>query len=152
MHETTTTLLDFFTKQYGERTRFTEDFLNSYNLVRIQMLLTKRMREQVEQPQLPTVEFTESILGRLMRMAYKYRLTPVGSEVIDYANVTFVENMLESMVARYYETAFWKRWCHQGIPDPNNIPYPITDERTDFTAESDAYTLNDPWGREKPMY
>lgn len=145
-------LLDFFTEQYGVSTRFTNLFLSGENLLTIQALLTKRLREKVQQPQLPLVTFTDSLLGFLMDTANQYRLSYVNEDTIAYANVVFVENIIESLVARFYETAFWKRWCHQGIPDPNNVPFPIMAEKTDYTAEIDAYLLSDPFGQVKPYY
>lgn len=145
-------LLQFFQQNYDISTRFTNLFLSGENLLNIQALLTKRLREKVNQPQLPPVQFSESILGALMAQAVQYRLSWVAEDTIAYANVVFVENMIESLVARYYETSFWKRWCHQGIPDPNNIPLPLMPERTDYTAETSNYLLSDPWGANKPMY
>ena len=50
---------------------------------------------------------------------------------------------------RYFETAFWKRWCSQGLPDPNNIPLPLAAEYTDYTVETDGYMLNNPNGYKK---
>ena len=144
-------LADFYTKEYHDRTRFTDSFLDGANLLRIQQLLTTTLRAQTAQPTLPVVGFSDAILGRLLRMANVYRDASADPATIQYANDTFVSNMMESLVARYYDTAFWKRWCHQGIPDPNNVPLPLAPERTDYTTESDSYTLADPWGGRRPQ-
>jgi hypothetical protein len=143
---TPTTLLQFYRTQSGENTAFTDKFLDGHNLLRIQTMLTEQLRSSTKNATLPQVQFTEGILSSLMAFAYQYRLAWENEKVMDYANYVFVQQMAEQNEARYYETAFWKRWCEQGIPDPGNIPLALPAERTDFTAETDSYMLGSPIG------
>ncbi|MCH9715528.1 MAG: hypothetical protein K0U52_00365 [Gammaproteobacteria bacterium] len=147
-----TSLLDFFVQQTGHDTEFVRAFLSGPNLVEIQGIFTHKMRLLAHNPQLPTVQFTESILSGLMTFAQTHRLAWVNNGTLAYANITFVDDMIPAMEASYHESAFWNRWCEQGIPDPNNIPLPLPAETTDFTAEIDSYTLGNPWGQPRPMY
>lgn len=145
-------LVSFFRQQSGLSTAFTESFLSVKNLQQIQQQLTVKLRQITGNPVLPVVEFTEAVLDALMTTAQSYHYSWVNLDTIEYANLTLVDNLMPSMEARYYEAATWRRWCDQGIPDPNNVPLPLAPEKTDFTAEIDSYTLSDPWGQPRPMW
>lgn len=144
-----TTLLAYFVNTFLVDTPFVQAFLHGKNLLIVQRMLTEQLRRQVENPSLPTVEFSEAILSALMKFAITYQNTHVTPETLARANYVFADEMAEQNEGRYYETAFWKRWCTQGIPDPNNIPLPIQGDRPDFTVETGAYILNNPIGYNK---
>jgi hypothetical protein len=149
---TRVSLNEFYRKNHDGATAFTDAFLGGRNLLVVQRMLTLSMAHKVENPSLPVVEFTESLLSALMQFAHTYRLAYSNADVLTFANRSFVDQMMPSMEARYRETAFWKRWCAQGIPDPNNIPLPLAADTTDYTVETDSYTLGDPWGNPRPMW
>ena len=142
---THTTLLDYFIREFQEDTPFVRAFLDGRNLVQIQQLLTESLKERVE-TDVPLVQFSDAILSQLMYFARTYRLTWLTPQTLARANATFVEQFADQNEGRYYETAFWKRWCSQGLPDPNNIPLPLDGDRPDFTVQTDAYILNNPIG------
>lgn len=142
--QTLTTLVDFFRTQSGISTPFTEAFLRGDNLLKIQKALTENLRLRTEDSNVPQVEFSELLLQALMAFAHQYRLAWVNEDVLKYANYVFVEQMADQNEGRYWEASFWKRWCQQGIPDPNNIPLPIPNEKPNFTVEIDSYTLSNP--------
>jgi len=149
---TLVSLVEFFRQNSNISTELTETFLEGTNLLSIQQQLTQKLRDRVNNQELPLVEFTESLLDALMTMAYDYRLAWVNLDTLNYINLTYVDSMMQSLEARYYESAFWRRWCEQGIPSPLNIPLPAAPEMTDFTAETDSYMLSDPWGKPRPMW
>ncbi len=84
------------------------------------------------------------LTGAARMFAEQYHEVMPTDEVLFKANLVFSDQMLSQNEARYYETAFWRRWCSQGIPDPNNVPLPLAPERTDFTIETDGYMLSNP--------
>ena len=152
MAKTLVSLVDFYRQESGISTLFTETFLGGHNLLVIQAGLTKQLRKLTNNPQLPTVQFTDAVLDGLMTTAHTYRQAILNNDTLAYANLTFIENIMPSMEARYHEAAVWNRWTAQGIPDPNNVPLPIPPDTNDFTAETDSYMLSDPWGKPRPMW
>lgn len=144
-----TSLLAFFLQQFGEDTPFVRSFLAGANLVKVQHMLTQQLRDRTKNSQLPVIEFSDAILSSFMAFAYRYRDTVPTYDVLDNANRVFVDQFADQNEARYFETAFWKRWCSQGLPDPNNIPLPLAPEFTDYTVETDSYVLNNPNGYKK---
>lgn len=144
-------LLDFFLAEFGPDvdTPFVRAFLDGKNLLRIQALLTEQLRARIGSPTVPTVEFSEGLLSSLMAFARNFREGPGTPIVINRANESFAEQNADANEGRFYETAFWKRWCTQGIPDPNNIPLPLVGDKPDFTVETDGYVLNNPIGYAK---
>ena len=145
------TLLDFVRTEWGDEmdTPFVRAFLDGKNLLTIQSLLTNQLRERIGSSTVPLVEFSEGLLSSLMAFARNFRLGPATPIVIHRANVSFAEQNADANEGRFYETAFWKRWCTQGIPDPNNIPLPLVGDKPDFTVETDSYVLNNPIGYAK---
>jgi hypothetical protein len=139
-------LLDYFIREFKHDTPFVRRFLHGANLLLIQAMLTENLRDRIGLDTMPTVQFSNSILSHLMYFAEKYRESWDTDEVIARANATFVEQFADQNEGRYYETAFWKRWCSQGLPDPNNVPLPLQGDRPDFTAEIDSYMLGNPNG------
>ena len=142
-------LLAFFIKEFDEDTPFVNTFLHGENLLRIQEVLTAQLRQRTKNAQVPTIQFSDAILSALMTFAYKYRLTVLSPGVLENANHVFADQLADQNEGRYFETAFWKRWCSQGLPDPNNIPLPLAAEYTDYTVETDGYMLNNPNGYKK---
>jgi hypothetical protein len=140
-----TTLLDYFVKEFDTDTPFVRAFLDGKNLLLIQRRLTDNLKQRVE-TEVPLVGFSDGIISQLMYFAVTYRLTWLTPEALARANAVFVEQFGEQNEGRYYETAFWKRWCSQGLPDPNNIPLPLDGDRPDFTVDTSAYILNNPIG------
>jgi hypothetical protein len=140
-----TTLLDYFVKEFEVDTPFTRAFLHGNNLLLLQRMLTDSLKRRVE-TDVPLIGFSDAILSQLMYFAVTYRLTWLTPESLARANDVFVVQFADQNEGRYYETAFWKRWCSQGLPDPNNIPLPLDGDRPDFTVQTDAYILNNPIG------
>lgn len=141
-------LLDYFVKEFDTDTPFVRAFLHGSNLLTLQKMMTDSLKNRVE-TEVPPVGFSDAIISQLMYFAVTYRLTWLTPETLARANSVFVEQFQEQNEGRYYETAFWKRWCSQGLPDPNNIPLPVDGDRPDFTVETDAYLLNNPIGYKK---
>lgn len=140
-----TTVLDFFLREFEVDSPFVRAFLDGQNLLVLQDMLTESLKQRVE-ADVPKIEFSDAILNQFMYFALTYRLTYLTPETLARANQVFVEQFADQNEGRYYETAFWKRWCSQGLPDPNNIPLPLDGDRPDFTVETDAYVLNNPIG------
>ena len=126
--------------------QFVAAFLSDINLAAIQTMLTQQLREATGFTMMPTVEWSTAITDALLAFADRYSTSPATHQVVAYANFGFADQMLSQNEARYYESAFWRRWCEQGVPDPNNIPLPLKSERTDFTVETSGYILSDPVG------
>lgn len=120
-------------------------FLDGRNLLILQDMLTESLKQRVEADVLK-IEFSDAILSQFMYFALTYRLSYLTPETLARANQVFVDQFADQNEGRYYETAFWKRWCSQGLPDPNNIPLPLDGDRPDFTVETDSYVLNNPIG------
>lgn len=145
---TRVSLVDYFTKEFEVDTPFTRAFLHGKNLLVLQAMLTTSLQQRVE-TEVPPIGFSDAIISQLMNFALTYRETWATPESLARANAVFVEQFADQNEGRYYETAFWKRWCSQGLPDPNNIPLPLDGDRPDFTVETDAYILNNPIGYKK---
>ena len=125
---------------------FPASMLSTENMALIQQLLGAQLSRVTENPALPEVQWTAALVDALVEFAHQYRLALPTAPTLAEANFAFADQMLSQNEARYYETAFWRRWCEQGIPDPNNIPLPLEPERTDFTVETSNYMLSDPIG------
>ena len=149
--DTMTTLFDFYQTQFGA-TPFARAFLHGENLLRIQHELTGQLRRRTKNDGVPVVQFSDAILSALMTFAFRYRDTPVYGDVVPRASRVFVDEFADQNEARYFESAFWRRWCSQGLPDPNNIPLPLAPDFTDYTVETDAYTLTNPNGGRIPLW
>lgn len=139
------TLLDYFVREFAVDTPFVRAFLDGLNLVQIQKMLTDSLSKRVE-AEVPLIGFSDAIVSQLMYFAVTYRLTWLTPQTLARANQVFVDQFGDQNEGRYYESAFWKRWCSQGLPDPNNIPLPLDGDRPDFTVQTDAYILNNPIG------
>ena len=144
-------LLNFYTTQFGD-SAFARAFLHGNNLLKIQDELTGQLRRRTKNDNVQKVQFSDAILSALMTFAFKYRDTAVYGDVVSRASRVFVDEFADQNEARYFENAFWRRWCSQGLPDPNNIPLPLAAEFTDYTVETDAYTLSNPNGGRIPMW
>jgi len=138
-------LLDYFVQEFQVQSPFINAFLHGTNLVNLQRMMTHSLKQRVD-VDVPLIGFSDAIISQLMYFALTYRLTWVTPESMARANQVFVDQFAEQNEGRYYETAFWKRWCSQGLPDPNNIPLPLDGDRPDFTVETDGYLLNNPIG------
>jgi hypothetical protein len=139
-------LLDYYVAEFGNNTPFVRAFLHGANLLRIQELLTESLRGRIGLDTIPKIGFSDAIISHMMQFATVYKDAWASDEVIARANQVFADQFADQNEGRYYETAFWKRWCSQGLPDPNNIPLPLQGDRPDFTAETDGYVLNNPIG------
>jgi hypothetical protein len=139
-------LLDYFIREFEIDTPFVRAFLHGRNLLRIQDLLTESLRARIGLDTIPKVGFSDAIISHLMQFATVYKMAWATDELVARANQVFADQFADQNEGRYYETAFWKRWCSQGLPDPNNIPLPLQGDRPDFTAETDGYVLNNPIG------
>lgn len=129
-----------------ELTPFIHEFLSLVNLERIRQILTQQLSDAVDNVFVELVEWTPLLIEAAKTFAVQYKLVEPTPVNIMKSNHVFATQMLSQNEARYYETAFWKRWCEQGIPDPNNIPLPLAPERTDFTTQTSDYMLSNPIG------
>jgi hypothetical protein len=138
-------------KESGETKmpEFVSVFLSDLNLSALSTLMTTQLREATENQLVQKVEWSDALLDALLAFADRYRTSPATPQVVAYANFVFADQMLSQNESRYYETSFWRRWCEQGIPDPNNIALPLESERTDFTVETSGYMLSDPTGYQR---
>lgn len=151
-----TTLLRYYEENLGGSDgdeAFARVFLHGVNLRRVQHMMTAQLRERTRNPGVPLIEFSDAIVAALMSFAFRYRaVRDVSVSVLEYANRVFADQIADQNEARYFDTAFWKRWCSQGLPDPNNIPLPLAADYTDYTAEIDSYTLTNPNGGKIPLW
>ena len=135
-----------YDSRYEYVSAFASEFLHPVNLDKILRIMTHQLGRVTENPEVFMVELTAGITEAARQFAYQYRTVIPTVDVLAKANMVFADQMLEQNEARYYETAFWRRWCAQGIPDPNNISLPLAPERTDFTTQTDDYMLSNPIG------
>lgn len=136
-----------YPNQVGEiASAFAQEFLSPVNIEKIQVIMTTQLGQTVGNPNIYLVEMTDALMSAAVLFADQYRGVIPTDDVLMRANLVFSDQMLSQNETRYYETAFWRRWCYQGIPDPNNVPLPLAPERTDFTTETDGYMLSNPIG------
>lgn len=128
----------------GRLTPYASVFLASPTLNSIQDALTFQLRHATGNPDVLRVELTDLLQSALLDFAYRYRDVAPTPATIRTSVSQFASELLSQNETRYYETAFWRRWCSQGFPDPNNIPLPLAPERTDFTVETSDYILSNP--------
>jgi hypothetical protein len=148
-----TTLVQFYVDHFVDGdTPFARAFLDGRNLLQIQAELTRQLRRRTRNEGVPVVQFSDAILSALMTFAFRYRATPVNGTRVGDASTIFADQLADQNEARYFESAFWRRWCSQGLPDPNNIPLPLAPDFTDYTVETDAYMLSNPNGGRIPMW
>ena len=140
--------MNFLQKKYalemGGMTPYAHAFLASPVLNAIQDALTSQLQHATGNPDVLPVELTELIQSALMDFALRYREVMPTPDIIRQSVANFADEMATQNETRYYETAFWRRWCSQGFPDPNNVPLPLAPERTDFTIETSDYMLSHP--------
>jgi hypothetical protein len=133
-----------YPQQTGSVSAFTQAFLSAANIKRLQHIMTTQLSQVTGNNDMYLVEMTEGLVSAAELFAEQYRAVIPTEDVLFTANLVFSDQMLSQHETRYYETAFWRRWCSQGIPDPNNVPLPLAPERTDFTIETDGYMLSNP--------
>jgi len=128
----------------GGLTPYASALLSSPTLHSIQDVLTTQLSHATGNPDVLRIELTDLLQSALLDFAYRYRDVMPTPSIIHKSVNQFASEMLSQNETRYYETAFWRRWCSQGFPDPNNIPLPLAPERTDFTVETSDYILSNP--------
>ena len=133
-----------YPQQTGVISAFTQAFLSPTNIEKIQYILTTQLSQATENADIYLVEMTQGLTRAAELFAEQYHEVLPSEELLFKANLVFADQMLSQNEARYYETAFWRRWCAQGIPHPDNVPLPLAPERTDFTTETDGYMLSNP--------
>ena len=138
----------YYMKESGESElpRFVSVFLSDVNLSALSTLMTTQLRDATANPRLPMVQWSDALLEAVCAFADRYRTSPATPQVVAYANFAYADQMLSQNESRVYESAFWSRWCEQGLPDPNNVPLPLESERTDFTVETSGYMLSESIG------
>lgn len=136
----------FYSQNFGDLPPFPAAFLDNLNLNVLQTLMTMQLRESTGNPVIPTLPWTEAHLEALVSFAYRYRTSEATEQLLTYANWVFVDQMASQNETHYLESCTWQRWCAQGIPDPNNMPLPLSSERTDYTVDTSDYILSDSIG------
>lgn len=138
-------LSEFFHTQYAG-TPFTKVFLSDRHLLQLQHMLTVSLRYTSGNPSAATVPFSELLVGRLIEFAKQYKdVVPLPAQM-KMADEMFMNLYIDNMAWDENYGAFWKRWCAEGIPDPNNIPLPLYGDKRDLEVDTSNYTLSHPFG------
>ena len=138
-------LCNFYNKINNGGTPFTNMFLSGQNLINIQLELSELVNQESGQNG-DLVEFSEALIGGLIYFASKFKKSEVSNQTLSNANKMFVNMYAPGMVWEKNQGNFWKRWCDEGIPDPNTIPLPMQPEKRDMELETSGYYLSYPWG------
>ena len=134
-------------------TNFEVYFLSESNLNLLQSLLTKQLQYAVGSELLAeTVVWDEALLSILFDFVYKRNHIPVSADTLDTARSEFVSESLGVIETQHYNRAHWRRWCTQGVPDPNNMPLPVETTRPDTTVDVSSYLLSAPIGLTRPPH
>jgi hypothetical protein len=142
------TLREFYNQLNDGGTSFTNAFLSGPNLLDIQVELTALVNKQSGQPGAPLVTFSDALIGGLLYFSSKFRNSHIDKQVLSNANTMFINMYAPGMVWEENQGNFWKRWCADGIPDPNTIPLPMQPDKRDMQLETSGYHLSYPWGTE----
>ena len=110
-----------YNKMDNQLTPFILEFMSPQNLGRVRDIMTTQLQAATRNDMVQLVQMTPALHGSAMDVAVQYRGVTPTPAVLDHANHVFAGTMLSQNETRYNETAFWRRWCSQGIPDPNNI-------------------------------
>lgn len=138
-------LSEFYHTQYPG-TPFTKVFLSDKHLLQLQHMLTVALRYTSGNPSAPVVPFSELLVGRLINFAQKFKdVVPLPTQM-KMADDMFTNLYIDNMAWDENYGAFWKRWCAEGIPDPNNIPLPLYGDKRDLEVDTSNYTLSHPFG------
>lgn len=144
------TLAAFYADSH-ERTPFTDAFLDGRNLLVVQQMLTERCETDTELKTGRKVSFSDAVIGGLIEYATRYHLAPAHS--VHIVNQTFVDRYSAGIAWDANTGSFWKRWCEDGIPDPNTIPMPLpNDDKVDKTVHTSSYALSHPHGGVIPQF
>ena len=109
-------------------------------------MLTVALRYTSGNPSAPVVPFSELLVGRLINFAQKFKdVVPLPTQM-KMADDMFTNLYIDNMAWDENYGAFWKRWCAEGIPDPNNIPLPLYGDKRDLEVDTSNYTLSHPFG------
>lgn len=145
-------LSDFYHTQYPA-TAFSHAFLNGSHLLHLQQMLTSALRYTSGNPDAATVPFSELLIARLIEFCQRFRHVHPQPEQLRITDEMFIKEYIDNMTYDENYTSFWKRWCAEGIPDPNNIPLPLYGDKRDLTLDMSNYTLSHPFGTERlPRY
>ena len=146
-------LHDFFGSEYGH-SPFSHVFLDGRNLRTIQAMLTEEVRLGTGTRDVPVVDLTVDLLSKLIQFAYDMRLVVATTESLQRSNLMFVKMHSDSLVHDANMGKFFRRWCTDGIPDPNNVPLPISaGDSIDMTLDTSSYRLSHPYGmKHRPRF
>jgi hypothetical protein len=145
-------LSDFYHTHYSA-TAFTLAFLSGAHLLQLQHKLTVALRYTSGTDSAPLVPFSELLVARLIDFATKFRYVTPYPQQMKITDQMFINEYIDNMSWDENYGMFWKRWCSEGIPDPNNIPLPLYGDKRDLTLELTDYSLSHPYGTERlPRY
>ena len=152
MDSASQTLTDFYHARYM-KTPFTEAFLDGAHLLKLQHLLTVALRYTSGCDSAPLVPFSELLVARLIEFTNKFKHVAPYPQQMKITDEMFIREYIDNMVWDENYGQFWKRWCSEGIPDPNNIPLPEYGDKRNQTLELTNYMLSHPFGTERlPRY
>ena len=138
-------LSDYYHTQYPT-TPFSLAFLNDRHLLHLQNLLTVSLRYTSGNDTAPVVPFSELLVARLIEFTKQFQEIIPHPQQMRIADEMFIKKYIDNMAWDENYGAFWKRWCTEGIPDPNNIPLPLYGDRRDMEVDTSNYTQSHPFG------
>lgn len=138
-------LSDFYHTQYRS-TPFTMAFLSDKHLLQLQHMLTVALRFTSGNESAPTVPFSELLVARLIQFTKQFDEVIPHVPQMRIADEMFINEYIDNMAWDENYGAFWKRWCSEGIPDPNNIPLPLYGDKRDLEVDTSNYQLSHPFG------
>jgi hypothetical protein len=143
----------YHTHTHHPITPFSLVFLSGQHLLQLQQMLTVSLRYNSGNPDAPLVPFSDLLIARLIEFCSKFdQVTPHPAQM-RITDEMFIREYMDNMTWDENYGSFWKRWCAEGIPDPNNIPLPIYGDKREMAVESSNYMLSHPFGTERlPRY
>ncbi len=138
-------LSEFYHTHYPA-TQFTLVFLSDRHLLHLQHMLTVALRYTSGNDSAPTVPFSELLVARLIEFTKQFQGVVPHPQQLRIADEMFMKLYIDNMAWDENYGAFWKRWCSEGIPDPNNIPLPLYGDKRDLEVDTSNYTLSHPFG------
>ena len=138
-------LSEYFHTQYPP-TPFTLAFLDGKHLLHLQHMLTVALRYTSGNDSAPKVPFSELLIARLILFAKQFREVIPHAQQMRIADDMFIKEYIDNMAWDENYNTFWKRWCSEGIPDPNNIPLPLYGDKRDLEVDTSNYSLTHPFG------
>lgn len=134
-------VLALYRSEFGTPTTFVEAFLHPTNLVHIQMLEDVQLANAIPGATIHT-PWNAAMQWSLVVFAHQYASLSNTIENVVACAAGFATSRRSVNETLYTQQQFYTRWKEQCIPDPNNVPLPMSTRPPEKQVDVSEYLLS----------